>query len=152
MTSPLRIFSVLIACTLGWPAVSIAASSSVLSAAFTVDTRSVGTLSGRVVTATTKLPLGGATVTVAGVTTTSDGTTGVFRFTSISAQTGAVVAVAKTGYVSAQRTITATLGAKTVELGDIALGQVLASGAAPQVVGGHAGLQRAVSRRGEPLE
>ncbi len=112
-----------------------AASSAVVSPAFTVDTRSASTLSGRVVAASTRQPLGGATVTVAGVTTTTDGTTGVFRFTSISAQTGAVVAVAKTGYVSTQRTITATLGAKTVELGDIALGQVLANGAAPQVVG-----------------
>ena len=91
------------------------------SGATAVDTRD-NTLAvyGRVLSAATGAALPGATVTLAGQSTTTS-TSGSYTFTGVSLAAGNTLAVSKAGYASQQKTITPPSGATTHTVPDVNL-------------------------------
>jgi hypothetical protein len=88
----------------------------------TVDTRGAGNLSvtGRVLNAQTRLPLAGATITLAGLNTTT-ASNGTFTLANVDLTAGSTLTVGKTGFLTQTRTVAAAQGVKAVSVGDIEL-------------------------------
>ena len=90
----------------------------------TVDTRGTGdvTVTGRVleVVGTAKEPLGGATISVAGLNATSDAN-GAFTLANVDLATGATLTASATGFLAQTLTVVAGEEEKAVSVGDILL-------------------------------
>ena len=114
-----------------------AASSTGVSPTFSVDLRVGGiAVSGRVLDAANRAALSGATVTLAGQSTSSSGA-GLFSFASVSLSSGNTLAVSKGGYATYTGTVPAPAGATTVMMPDILL-SASTGGSKPVVTGIHA--------------
>ncbi|MCX6879509.1 MAG: carboxypeptidase regulatory-like domain-containing protein [Verrucomicrobia bacterium] len=101
---------------------ALAESAFTLTNIITLDTRGTGdlTVTGRVLNSQTKAPLAGATVTLAGLSTTT-GSIGTFTLANVSLTSGTTLTASATGYLSQTRTVTAAAGVKAVNMGDLAL-------------------------------
>jgi len=97
-----------------------------------VDTRdNTISVSGRVLVAATRAPLGGATVSLAGQNTSSSGA-GQFSFPSVSLSSGNTLAVSNAGFATYTGTVPAPAGATAVTMPDILL-SVMPVGSKPVV-------------------
>ena len=103
------------------PRLAPAATSTGVSPVFAVDlqARSVA-VSGRVLNAPNRAPVSGATVTLAGQSTSSSGA-GLFSFASVSLGNGNPLVVSKSGYATYTGTVPAPAGATVVTVPDILL-------------------------------
>jgi hypothetical protein len=111
-------------------------STSTTSGSVTVDTRdNLIAVSGRVLDAASRAPVSGATVTLAGQTTTSSGA-GAFSFAGVSLSAFNTLAASKTGYSSYSGSVPVTAGATAVTVPDISLAATIAG--QPVVTGIHA--------------
>ena len=101
---------------------SIAETASTLTNTITLDTRGAGDLSvtGRVLNSQTNAALAGATVTLAGLSTTS-ASNGTFTLAGVSLTSGTTLTASASGFLSQTRTVSAASGVKAVSVGDIAL-------------------------------
>ena len=101
--------------------VSISGTSST-SSSITVDTRTGGdlTVTGRVINAQTNLPVAGASVTLAGLSTTS-ASNGSFTLVNVNMAGGNTLITSASGLIQQTKTVTAAAGVKSVNVGDIAL-------------------------------
>jgi len=88
----------------------------------TVDTRGAGdlTVTGRVLNAQANTPLSGATVSLAGLNTTS-ADNGTFTLTNVNLAVGSTLTASAAGFVSQTRTVVAAADQKAVNVGDISL-------------------------------
>ncbi|HPA21278.1 MAG TPA: CARDB domain-containing protein [Verrucomicrobiae bacterium] len=104
------------------PSVGWAATSSAESNIITVDTRGTGTLTvtGRVLNRATGLGLSGATVTLAGRSTTS-GSSGTFSMANVDLGGGNTLEASASGFLSQARTVIAGAGVLSVTVGDLSL-------------------------------
>jgi hypothetical protein len=113
------IVSLLCIATLGMRT-SVAATSSAVSPAFTVDLQMTVTVKGRVLSAANRAPLVGVTVTLAGLQTTTDGQ-GTFSLPNAPLASGNQLTASKTGYAQYVAPVPAPPGAVLVTLPDILL-------------------------------
>ena len=112
------------ACLLGLSVEVFAGSHSAASNTTTVDTRdNVIAVSGRVLAAVDRAPMSGATVTLAGQSTTSSGA-GLFGLPGVSLSGGNTLAVSKTGFATYSGTVAAPAGATAVTVPDVLLVEV----------------------------
>lgn len=88
----------------------------------TVDTRGTGdvTVTGRVLNGSTKTPLAGAAVTLAGLSTNTDAS-GAFTLANVDLLAGSSLTASTAGFVSQTMTVIAVEGEKAVNVGDILL-------------------------------
>ena len=111
-----------------------AATSSADSNATTVDTRdNLPTVSGRVLDATSRLPVNATSVTLAGQSTSSS-VAGQFSFASVSLNNGNTLMVSKTGYASYSGVAPIPAGAKSVTLPDVLLQAITAGNSNKPIV------------------
>ena len=116
------------------PMLASAATSTGVSPTFAVDLRVDGiAVSGRVLNATNRAPISGATVTLAGQNTSSSGA-GLFSFASVSLSSGNTLAVSKSGFATNTGTVPAPAGATAVTVPDILL-SASTGGSKPVVTG-----------------
>ena len=111
-----------------------AATSSADSNATTVDTRdNLPTVSGRVLDATSRLPVNATSVTLAGQSTSSSAS-GQFSIASVALNNGNTLMVSKTGYASYSGVAPIPAGAKSVTLPDVLLQAITAGNSNKPIV------------------
>ena len=101
---------------------ALADTASTLTNTITLDTRGAGTLTvtGRVLNSQTNAALSGATVTLAGLNTTST-SNGTFALAGVSLTSGTTLTASASGFLTQTQTVSAASGAKAVSVGDLAL-------------------------------
>lgn len=109
----------LLTLTTGMSEVSAASAESNI---FILDTRGTGslTVTGRVLSKATGLPLAGATVTLAGQTATIGGT-GTFEFRNTGAASGSTLTASASGYMPVSTSVLYDAGQKSVDVGILRL-------------------------------
>ena len=114
--------SALFALALALVSPAMAETAFTLTNSITLDTRGSGelTITGRVLNAQTKAALAGASVILAGLTTTS-ASNGSFSLANVSLASGTTLTTSATGFLPQSKTVSVAAGVKAVNVGDIAL-------------------------------
>ena len=132
----LRILCAVLILGLTSPMLAGAATSTGVSPSFTVDLQvSPVAVSGRVLNATSRAPLNGATVTLAGQNTGSSAS-GAFAFASVSLNSGNTITVGKSGFATYTGTVPVPAGSTSVTLPDILLQPMTTENANKPIVTG----------------